>query len=53
MNTSSQNLSLGEAASRFLTNLAPGERGISQQEIYKFVRWYGSGGNDRLLDLPL
>jgi len=36
-----QNKSLGEAASRFLASLAPEERGMSQQEIYKFVRWFG------------
>lgn len=41
MNDSTHNLSLGEAASRFLANLPPEERGTSQQEIYKFVRWYG------------
>ena len=37
----SQNPSLGEAASHFLANLPPEERGKSQQEIYKFIRWYG------------
>jgi len=41
MTTGDQNLSLGEAASRFLVNLSPEERKTSQQEIYKFVRWYG------------
>ena len=41
MNSGSQNLILGEAASRFLANLPPEERGMSQQEIYKFIRWYG------------
>ncbi len=41
MSSGSQNLSLGEAASRFLTSLPPGERGASQQEVYKFIRWYG------------
>lgn len=38
---SSQNLSLGEAASRFLADLPPGKKGSSQQEIYKFLRWFG------------
>ena len=38
---SSQNPSLGEAASLFLANLPAEEKGTSQQEIYKFVRWYG------------
>ena len=36
-----QSPSLGEAASRFLANLPPEERGMSQQEVYKFIRWYG------------
>jgi len=41
VNSGSQSPSLGEAASRFLANLSPEERGMSQQEIYKFIRWYG------------
>lgn len=41
MDSSSQSLSLGEAASRFLASLSPEERNSSQQEVYKFVRWYG------------
>ncbi len=41
MNNSSRSPSLSEAASRFLGNLPLEERGTSQQEIYKFVRWYG------------
>lgn len=41
MSVSRQELSLGEAASRFLANLAPENRGVSQHEIYKFVRWFG------------
>ena len=32
---------LGEAAGRFLTKLSPKERETSQQEVYRFVRWYG------------
>ena len=36
-----QNLSLGEAASRFLAGLPSEERGSSQQGIYKFIRWFG------------
>jgi len=39
--TDSQNLSLGEAASRFLASLPPEEKNKSQQEVYRFVRWYG------------
>ncbi len=41
MNGHSQTLSLGEAASRFLAKLSPDERSASQQEVYRFVRWYG------------
>jgi len=36
-----QNLSLGEAASRFLAKLPPEDREANQQAIYKFVRWCG------------
>jgi len=35
------NYSLGEAATQFLLSLSSGERLRAQQEIYKFVRWYG------------
>ncbi len=41
MSSGSQNPSLGEAATRFLASLPPGEEGMSQQEVYRFVRWYG------------
>ncbi len=41
MGSVSQNPSLGEAASLFLADLPPEERGASQQEIYKFIRWFG------------
>ncbi|MDD5038240.1 MAG: transcription elongation factor GreA [Dehalococcoidales bacterium] len=34
-------ISLGEAASQYLSSLPAEERGESQQEIYKFIRWYG------------
>ncbi len=34
-------LKLGEAAGRFVTGLPTEESATSQQEIYKFVRWYG------------
>ena len=37
----SANLGLGEAASRFLAGLPGKESVTSQQEVYKFVRWYG------------
>ena len=41
MSSIGQNLSLGEAASHFLADLPPEERGSRQQEIHKFVRWFG------------
>ncbi len=41
MDKDSQSISLGEAASNFLVSLSPEERTSSQQEVYKFVRWYG------------
>ena len=41
MKNNTDSLSLGEAASRFLANLPLEERGASQPEIYKFIRWYG------------
>ncbi len=41
MSSSSLELSLGEAASRFLADLPAEERGVSQQEVYKFSRWFG------------
>ncbi|MFC1992410.1 GreA/GreB family elongation factor [Chloroflexota bacterium] len=41
MNSADRNPSLGEAASSFLASLAVEEREISQQEVYKFVRWFG------------
>ncbi|GAF84788.1 unnamed protein product [marine sediment metagenome] len=41
VDVSKQDLSLNEAASRFLTSLSPEGRGMSQQEVYKFVRWFG------------
>lgn len=36
-----QTPSLGEAASSFLAELSLEKRGISQQKVYRFVRWYG------------
>jgi len=41
VNGESQSLSLGEAASRFLVNLSPKAKEISQQEVHRFARWYG------------
>lgn len=38
---SSQGLSLGETASQFLLGLLPEEREVSQQELSRFVRWFG------------
>lgn len=42
LDSDSQSLTLGEAASRFLASLPPEEGSRSQQDVYKFVRWYGS-----------
>lgn len=41
MNEPNQELSLGEAAGRFLADLPSEESTRSQQEIYRFVRWFG------------
>ena len=41
MENTSQNLILGEAAKRFLASLSPEEEETSQQEVYRFVHWYG------------
>jgi len=41
VNSGGQNPNLGEAATCFLASLPPGEEGMSQQEVYRFVRWYG------------
>jgi len=41
MDNVSQNLSLSEAASHFLADLPNEDRGLSQQEIHRFVRWFG------------
>jgi len=41
LNTDKQDLSLKEAASHYLASLPPEGRGLSQQEIYQFVRWFG------------
>jgi transcription elongation factor GreA len=41
VDSGNQKLTLGEAATRFLATLPSGEEKMSQQEIYRFVRWYG------------
>ncbi len=41
MSSSNLDPSLGEAATLFLTSLPSEKRGVSQLEIYKFIRWYG------------
>ena len=41
MSNDSEYLSLREAASRFLANQSAEKGKLSQQEVYKFVRWYG------------
>jgi len=37
----SQNMNLAEAARQFLASLSPEDAKSSQQEIHRFVRWYG------------
>lgn len=37
------NSTLGQVAAQFLLTLSSEERPKSQQEIYRFVRWYGEG----------
>ena len=39
--TGAGEVNLGEAARLFLATLPSEARGGSQQEIYRFVRWYG------------
>ena len=41
VNDDGNNPSLGESAGHFLAALAPEERETSQQELNRFVRWYG------------
>ena len=41
MSSGSQSPNLGQAASQFLASLPPEERKASQQEVYRFTRWYG------------
>lgn len=43
MSSTGSNLSLDEAAHRFLAGLSAEEGEVSQREIYRFVRWYGRG----------
>jgi len=52
MDGSSQKMSLGEAVSRFLASLPPGEMGVSQQVLYRFVRWFGREQSMADLDAP-
>ena len=41
MSSDNRNLSLGEAGRHFLSSLPVEEGEASQQEVYRFVRWYG------------
>jgi transcription elongation factor GreA len=52
MKDSSQNPTLGQAASQFLAGLPPEERKAAQQEIYRFARWYGSERSVASLTAP-
>lgn len=42
-----QNTTLGEAAGSYLSDLSSDDKGLSQQEVSKFVRWFG---RERTLD---
>ena len=52
MNSGNQNPSLSEAATRFLASLSAEEKVVSQQEVYRFVRWYGQERALALLTAP-
>lgn len=39
----SGDITLGEAASRYLATVPEGDRNVQHQEINKFVRWFGGG----------
>ena len=41
VNVDKHNPSLSQAAGSFLASLVAEKRGMSQQEIYKFIRWFG------------
>jgi transcription elongation factor GreA len=41
MNDTSRNPSLGEAAGNYVAGLSAEGSGAGQQEIYKFIRWFG------------
>jgi len=41
MTSGNQNLHLGQATSQFLASIPAEERKASQQEVYRFARWYG------------
>ena len=43
---------LGQVATRFLLKLSPEERLKAQQEVYKFVRWYGEERQLTELTIP-
>ena len=43
---------LGQAAAQFLLELPPADRPRAQQEIYKFVRWYGEERKLSELTIP-
>ncbi|MBM4453696.1 MAG: transcription elongation factor GreA [Chloroflexi bacterium] len=43
---------LGQSATQFLLTLSPDERLKCQQEIYRFVRWYGEGRRIGELSIP-
>ncbi len=41
-NSEKMNITLGEAASRYLATVPEDQRTVHQQEVFKFVRWFGN-----------
>jgi len=52
MSEGNQCPSLEEGASRFLSALSSGDKELCQQEVYRFVRWYGRGRTFAELTAP-
>ena len=50
--SASANGSLGDVATQFLLSLPQEDRSKAQQEVYKFVRWYGEKQPIRGLTIP-
>ena len=44
--------SLDEAANRYLSGLSTDDKELCQQEVYRFIRWYGRGRSFAELTAP-